>query len=131
MSYQTQKVAIESRFNTQWAGRTPVRYPNSRFTPTDGTTFVDFEVVGGHPSRSLGEDPIFRDYGSIAIKIHIPKGVGSGQAYTLADQAAAIFRDAQFSSITCYAPRPPVAVGVNEEWYVVAVTIPFHWDGTY
>jgi hypothetical protein len=131
MSYHGQKVAIESRFNTQWAGNTPVKYPNTRFTPSDETAFVEIEVVGGQPSRSLGDDPIFRDYGSIVVKAHIPKGIGSGPAFTLADQAAAVFRDAQFSSITCYAPEPPMPLGVIEEWYVVVITIPFHWDGTY
>lgn len=131
MSYQAEKIAIETRFNTSWNGLTPVHWENDRFKPDANTAFVELDIVGGSATRSLGGDVgsrLFRNYSNIVIKVYVPKGEGAGRAVGLIDSAIAIFRDAIFSGIVCYAPEPPDTLGEISEWYVVATRIPFHRD---
>jgi hypothetical protein len=132
MSYAQERIDIESRFNTQWAGTTPVIYENTRERPTAETAFVELDIVGGDSSRSLGDNPIHRGYSSIVIKIFIPKGRGMKQGYQLADQAAAVFRDQRFgtagSTISCFPPSPPQKSGMVEQWETLTVVIPYYRD---
>ena len=128
MGYQTGRAAIETRFDTQWADATPIKWGNQRFTPTPGTTFVEFDVVPSGSWRSLGADsPLHREIGVIVIQIYVPKNKGMGPALTLADTAAAIFRDQQFDpGITCRQPRPPFSIGEKGEWHVTVLEIPYY-----
>jgi hypothetical protein len=128
MSYTQERIDIESRFNAQWAATTPVLYENTGQRPPAGTPFIELKIVGGNPSRSLGENPVHRGYGYIVINIFIPRGQGMKPGYLLADQAMAIYRDAKFNGISCYAPTPPIPLGEIEQWQGLSVSVPFYRD---
>lgn len=129
MSYTQERIDIESRFNAQWADATPVVYENTGSRPSAGVSWVELKIVGGDPSRSLGENPVHRGYGYIVINIFIPRGQGMKPGYQLADQAMAVFRDQRFGSgISCYAPTPPVPFGEVEQWVGLSVSVPFYRD---
>jgi hypothetical protein len=126
MGYEAEQVAIESRFESQWAGRTPVAYPNVPFSKPNASPWVRLTVMSG--SAFLAGIPrYFRHPGVIDIQVFVPEGVGSKDALLLADQAAAVFRVASFNGVVCRTPYV-VPAGTNDGWYQVNVSVPFQRD---
>jgi hypothetical protein len=131
MGFASAQISIESRFNSNFAG-CPVQYENVPYTPIPGTTFCTLEIVESYSQRAdIGTtNPFHRSFGSIIVNFHLPLDVGTNQGRVLADTAAAIFRDQDFSGITC---RSPVVrnIGEVEGWYIVNMTCPFFYNEVY
>lgn len=137
MSFQDERAAIESRFASAWASTTKVRYENVEFAePKDRTAWVSFNIITGDGRQiTLGDNAVHRLPGVIVIQVFTVKDGGTAQARTLADQAAAVFRQAEFSSgnsgrILCRTPSI-LSVGVRDGWYQLNVKIPFIRDVFY
>ena len=102
MSHTAQNAAIRSRFHTSWGTDPPVKYENADFTPPANATFVELDIVDGPQAPvSLGNTTLYRNFGIISINIYVPLNIGTAAINGYADTIAAIFRGAQFSSISC------------------------------
>lgn len=126
--YEQELKDIEVRFDANFSS-CPVKYPNSNYRPVANETFCELIVSNIDSQRaSIGEDsPLHRNHGVIIANIHVPKGTGTHIARRYADAAADVFRDTQFSGITCRSPEVR-DVGDVESWYVVSMMCAFFRD---
>jgi hypothetical protein len=128
LTYEAERLAIETRFNASWATATEIAWDNVEYTPTQGTDFVRLTIIDGDSSQvSLGNSPLHRSIGIIDIGIFVSLNSGTASARGYADRAAAIFREAQFSGILCRSPAI-YRIGENDGWFQYNVTVPFHRD---
>lgn len=128
MSFSAEEADIKTRFSTAWGSTTTVSYPNEAFTEPTNEAWVRLSVLGGSAQQiDLGDSATFRNLGVIVIQVFVPTDSGVVEAMGHADTAAAIFRRASFSGITCRAPAVR-RVGVDDSgtWYQVNVEIPFY-----
>ena len=121
MTYAAERAAIETRFRDAWSA-TPVAWPNVPFTPP-ATAWVRFRLLSGAASNETLANGVAYP-GIIDIGVFVPEGVGTGQAATLADDAAAIFSNQRFSGVTCGAAYA-IPVGESDGWHQVTVTVPY------
>jgi hypothetical protein len=127
MTFAAETIAIENKLSTTWT-TTPIAYENVDYEPTPGTPYIEIFVKTGESMHaSLGPKPIHRFSGVILINIYVEKSVGLAQAMTYADTLAAIYRDQQFSGITCRSPYIKKAGQVGE-WQVLSLIVPFLRD---
>ena len=134
MGYEAEKIAIEERFDStfgQAGGGDPAIlkcYDNIDFEPTDDTAWARLSIRPADGNQvGMGSTNVHRYSGVIFIQIFVPKSGGLGVAMQLADEAADIWRGAQFSGITCRTPRV-VNVGPDRDWYQVNVLTNFFRD---
>lgn len=138
MSYQLASSLMEARFESNWDGTLPVRWPNSRFkAPPDGAAFVTFDVQQAPENTqktSIGPTGRHRSTGLLVISLQMPadKGVGEGRGY--ADTIAAYFRGQSDTSgaVRVLYRAPSVSeVGPNSaSRYQIDVLVPVVWDYT-
>jgi hypothetical protein len=133
MSYEVARETLETRFNTQWASATKIRWQNvdDPTIPPANAAWVAFSILPG-ASTNVGvgaNAKLHRESGIIDIGIYVPRGTGSHAAVAYADTASAIFRDWDDASsgITCYSPYM-IILGPDEEYHHVSLTIPFRRD---
>jgi hypothetical protein len=126
--YEQELKDIETRFAANFTA-CRVKYPNSNFRPAANEKFCELIVSNIDSARaSIGVDsPLHRNHGVIIANIHVPKGTGTHIARQYADAAADVFRDSQFSGITCRSPEVR-DVGDVESWYVVSMMCAFFRD---
>lgn len=128
MSFSAAQLAIETRFNTNFTS-VDIKFDGVDYEATPGVTFAELKIINVDSRRAdIGTtNPLHRTDGLIIVNIHTKQNIGTKTGTDLADAAAAIFRDASFSGITC---RSPVVrnVGEVEKWYVVNMTCPFYRD---
>lgn len=136
MSYADERAAIEGRWATQWvtgspsAARTPTAYENVPLDPPADSPWVRLTVLNGEGQQISAGDPgsnTHRYAGVISIQIFTPGGQGTGQAKTLADAAAAVFRNVRFDSIYCRVPYVS-GTSLDGSWHQTNVTVPFWRD---
>jgi hypothetical protein len=136
MSFALERSAIEGRFSANWSGTSAdrVRYENVKFTiPTSGS-WVSLKIVNGG-ARVAGisaNNPLNRYQGLIIVDVFVPEDTGTETARGLADSAASIFRNVQFSSgasgtITTRVPTI-TPVGIVEGWYQLSMSVGYHRD---
>jgi len=129
MTAQADQIAIENRFGTLFTA-VQVKYANvDTFVPDDDETWCElFITIADSRRASIGDDDkLHRTTGVISVNVYVPKGTGTVNGKAIADTAAAIFRDAQFSGITCRSPAI-TDIGEVENWYVINMTVPFQRD---
>lgn len=131
MSFANAQITIENRFSTNFTG-CPISYPNVPYHPEPGTTFGKLEILETWSQRAdIGtNNPLHRSYGLIVVNFHLPLNTGTNAGRTLADTAAAIFRDKSFSGITCRSPLVK-NIGEVEGWYIINMTCNFYFDQIY
>lgn len=138
MTATAQNIAIESRFSANFTAY-PVKYENVDYIPTPGQAWVEVLVEDMRVERAsvgTGLDALMRHHGLISINIYLPQNTGAAVGRGAADTIATIFRDAQFSGITCLEPRirnigSPMTSTTQEpkeSWFVVNVATPFYRD---
>jgi hypothetical protein len=134
MTYVLERNTLQTRFNTQWAAATKIKFANvdDSSIPPKNAAWVEFSILTGE-SDNIGVGTtsvkLHRAMSIIDIGIFVPKGGGVAAADVYADTAAAIFRnwsDAT-SGIVCYSPYKTV-VGESGEYFQINVTIPFRRD---
>lgn len=137
MSFELEAELIESEFNTAWGSTTPVQWDNVDYNPTAGTSYVTFTVVNGNTNIAGigGSSNMHRIRGLISINVYTALNTGSRSGRVLADQAAAIFREAQISNsdsssaeeMTIFCGAGNITrLGKVEDWFVYNVTVPFY-----
>ncbi|MDF1685360.1 MAG: phage tail terminator-like protein [Parvibaculaceae bacterium] len=130
MDYNDAAAAIQGRFQTQWAGATDVGYDGHDFTPPEDANSVRLTIVDGAGfNRSIGSpgSNLVRYAGSILVQIFVPGGEGAKTVRGLADDVAAIFRNATFDGVRCGISQ--VQGRVEEPPFLQwTLSIPFQWD---
>jgi len=127
MSFVTLQTAIENKFATGFTSY-PIKWQNVNFNSDAHDIFVDFQIAEGETIRaSIGTHPLARTVGVISANIYLRQNVGTVVGRTIADQIAAIFRDSQFSGVTCMMPTVR-NLGAHEGRYIVNVSTQFHYD---
>jgi hypothetical protein len=128
MTFAAAQIAIEARFDTNFTACAK-KFENVNYEPKPDVNFAELHVVEADNRRvDIGtNNPLHRTYGTISVNIYTAKHIGSNTGRTLADTAAAVFRDASFSGITC---RSPLVrnVGEIEDWYVINMSCEFFRD---
>lgn len=127
MSFEAAQIAIESRLAANFTAY-PIKWQNVVFDEETESIFVDLQVKEHDSERaSLGPNPLHRSLGIISINVYVPENSGTATGRGIADDLAAIFRDASFSGIIC---RSPVVrnIGSYEGHYVINMSVPFHRD---
>lgn len=127
MSFKNETLYIEQRFASGFTACT-VKYSNVDYLPAAGIAWCELHVLASDSIRaSIGDTALHRSTGVISINFYEPRNTGTAAGKHKADLAAAVFRDAQFNSITC---RSPVITEVGEvnEWYVINMTVPYYRD---
>lgn len=136
MSWDDERSAVEQRFSASWGDTTPVRYENVKWVePTDGE-WVALSIQGAGANQiSLNVSALVRFDGLISVQVFAKENTGTRVIRNLAEQAASIFRRADFSKdssgrIVCQIPWIK-AVGTKNGWYQVNVIVPYHRDALY
>lgn len=127
---KTAQSAILSRFQTQWADRTPVAYPNVDFTPPDDEPWVRLDIVWGEASpATMGATRRNTLPGVIFINVFHAPGEARGAAHALIDAARDIFNRVEFSGVRCDVPSGPEPVrGGDKQWDQVVTRVAFTVD---
>jgi len=133
MTPNAERQAIESRFQTAWAlaypapSAIPVAYENFPFRPT--ATQIEwaelFVIHNNEQNISMGGAATgYRRHGIIQVNIYVKKNSGAKRFRDLLESAAVIFRNTEFSSITCRAAEIN-QLGDSDIWYKASVSISF------
>lgn len=134
MSVVDERESIGELFDLQWAERTPVEWPNTKFDPVEGGKYIRFHVVRGNADRlEIGSDrKTRRQYGRVLIQVLVPRGTGDREALTLCDEVETIFRtNGQVTtSEGRLLFREPVSrpIGSEGAFHQHNVTIPYLYD---
>lgn len=134
MSAVDERQTIGNLFDQHWAGRTPVEWPNTKFDPVEGMSYVRFHVVRGNADRlEFGSDrKTRRQYGRVIVQVLVPRGTGDRDALVLCDQIEAIFRtNGQLTSAEGRLLfREPVSrpLGSEGAFHQHNVSIPYLYD---
>lgn len=128
MSFADAQLAIETRFYNNFTS-CPIKYENIGYNPQSDISYVELFVVETNSRRAdIGtNNPLHRTDGAISVNVYTAKYIGTKTGRTLADTAAAIFRDASFSGIICMSPLVR-NVGESGDWYVTNMTCEFYRD---
>lgn len=134
MTFATDLDIIRGRFLSQWSAPnvTTLMAEQPEQTISPSVTFVRFSILPDETVRmSGGPGGKIATYGMVWLQIFLPKGRGTKDAYVLADQFAAIFRE-------WASPTGPVTVkfkleqvtaqpsGTTEkEYFSVKVVVPY------
>jgi len=98
MTYQTERAAIETYLNTQWAGATAIGFDRQSFTPAANTIAL-FIQNGQTVQGSIGRASNRIEYVGLAqILIFTEAGKGSAAWRGYAETLEGIFRNARITS---------------------------------
>jgi len=87
---------ILSLFDTQWANRTSVKFPNAEdelFPPPDSATWISITPIYKGSKPTLGMIKKYQHNGFILFTIYAQKGSGTGDFSDYALEVSKIFRD--------------------------------------
>lgn len=136
MSVPDVAAAIRTRLDDNWSA-TPIAWPNKPDVKPNPKApwirltilpaFADFVGMAAVGNRR------FRDEGIAIITVFVPEGEGDGQALTLAEAAAAIFRGVVADGVHyvgTIGETPQVRPGFNDNagWFLVPVHVPWFAD---
>jgi len=132
MTLETERIAIETRFNDLWLNEdspptalTRVGFSSHGFKPTEDGDSVRLTIMNGRAETVSAGSPganLVRNSGIIVIEIFSPGGKGEETIRPLAETVIGIFRNVDFGGIRCRAPylvaqleEPPFLI-----WKIVA-----------
>ena len=140
MGTEALNITIENTFEVKWAKETPICIDNIDFDPPT-TSWVKLEIWDGKSNKkSLGVDvQLRRSLGTVFITIYTPTNKGSRPARILVDKVKSIFRDLVVNQVTFYEgdvtrigekyySSGVAKVSATDQWYQMAVAIPFKYD---
>jgi len=126
--------AIASRFDDQWADRTPVAYEGADFDPPKDAPWVRFDIVWGDGfietmgGTGRGKN---RLVGIAQAIVFVPRGQGTGELEELADTVRDAFNRIEVASVRFDAPSGPKPSGERApEWLSRLVDCPFEVEET-
>lgn len=139
MSFETERIAIETRFQTQWltgspaALRTPVGMPGHVFTPPEGESSVKLSILNGAGFNMSMGDPgsnLVRYAGLLTINILTPGGLGTKAARDLADLIQPIFTNWR-SGTLLFRTMNTGPADETQPFYMLPVSFAFERDETH
>jgi hypothetical protein len=130
MSFSTVIRDIEARLVANWATTVIDINPNVDFeTPAHDDAYIKLRVFNESTNRvNVGQPGIHRTRGTIIVQVFTPLNSGTRLAMTHGDTIAEIFRDVQFSGITCREAHIE-DIGEFEGRWQTNIVVPFFWDG--
>lgn len=129
MSFAAEGTAILNRIMTQWAGATPISWPNVNFTPAAGQSHVRVTIRNGTSLQPyIGKHSKRRSVGVVFGEVMVPENTGDGSARGLADDFAALFRDVRVSGITFGEPSARQSTLQEKPWFRWLVEVPYYRD---
>ena len=124
MGYEQERIDIESRLSANWT-TTDIAWDNVAYIPTPGTAWIRCTILpGSAEGLAFGKDTEVEYLGLIDIGIFTPKDTGSNTARQYADTLAALFHMEDFGTVECDEASIQ-NLGINEDWYHIALTVPF------
>lgn len=134
MSYETERVNIETAFRASWGSTTTIQTENKDFTPPASGAWVVLTILRGQSEvvgLSGGNSRRYRHPGVLQIDVVIEQAKGTKVVLDLCDTVAAIFRGKRISGIVFLAPEGPTRIDEPETSRLrFAVSIPFYRDTT-
>lgn len=130
MNQESAEKAIEGRLQNNWGTTVIDINPNVDFSaPSADESFIKLNIINRKRIRkNIGSyEPVYRQHGSIIIKIHTPKNKGTRLGKSYGDTIAAIFREQKFDCIICREATVD-AVGEFDGRWITNVVIFFYWD---
>ena len=130
MTYASELVLLQTRFNTGWNNITPVHWPNAEFESKGKEEWVRFRILNEVSNQAAiggNNQHLYRYPGFVSIIVFVKPNIGSARALFLADTIDDIWRGADFSGIKMGVPSIN-PVGVVEGMYQVNVLCPFYRD---
>lgn len=133
MSWAAVHSAIRTRFETEWAGRTPAQMPKVKFDKPEDSAWVRLAIQPASSNWASMGDPgnnVERNRGQVTLQIFTPSGEGEGEMLELIENARAVYHSwcDTVSGVRFEVPSYPVDVGVSGKWYQVNVIAPFRFD---
>lgn len=139
MSYAAEANAIRSRFSAEWGATTPIAWPNKKFDPLktdagvarDPAPWVRFSILPADADQTTigaAGGRTFRHDGTVTVQVFVPDNEGDGEARTLAELAAAIFRGITVSGIRFGAPYVTAPGNDGAGWYQLTAWCPYSRD---
>lgn len=137
-SFVQARNALAVAFQTSWATtepNVPIAWPNVPFDP-DGSPqrdngFVQVAFVPGdgpQASTSGGSTgKLMRQVGNYIVTVFAPKNTGEARGWELAGKAADILRAQPISGFVMGGANS-LGATEDDEWFVVPISVPFHWD---
>lgn len=129
--FTTQQSEIRTRFNSIWANRTPVDFPNKKFTqPSPPAPWCRFRVTNGDSVRTTigASTNNYRHLGIIYVQVFIPDDSDVNVGYALAETAADTFRDWGGATVQCRTPNIKEIGSDGSGYFQINVSIPFRRD---
>jgi hypothetical protein len=129
MGHAAIRGAVEAYLAASWSA-TPIAYDNVEFNPPVDGRYLSVTVDPGRTEvKGLGQPPLHRHEGQIVIRCMVPKGIGSAEALSMADQIAALFRHRTIGEARTRAASVSLEGGSFDD-YQATVSIPFWWEET-
>lgn len=135
MGFETAYNEIRTKFNTDWAARTPIAWPNVQYTPPDNKSYWGTFTIVEAPEQdsgtqiSLGATTNANRYaGVIIIQLFAPLNVGDKQILTYADAALNILGNWNGVTVRCRRGTIKNIGSDGQGWYQVNVRVPFIRD---
>ncbi len=130
MSYDSQRNAIQARFNTGWKAvypAIPIVFDNLRADKA-ANGYVALHILNGQAAlASMGAQRLMRYPGVISVDIFTPVEQGMKPIDLYADTIDAIFRAQSFNGITCRASARR-DLGREESYWRANLSFPFFRD---
>lgn len=131
MSTLIENNELRTRFNTVWASRTPVAWPNIPFTPpSPQSEWCRFSIVEGESRQTTfgATTNNFRTPGTLFVQLFDKPGAGDADILQRADEVAGIFRNWCGTNVRCRVPTIRAIGDTSDGWYQVNVSVPFVRD---
>jgi len=107
MSYETERVIVQTAFVNAWGSLTPVQYDDEDFTAPEDQVWCRVSILNGEAqNRSVGApgSNVIRHVGVVAIQVHVPTGAGQVGFTTYAEAIEAAFRNRTIENVRFLVP---------------------------
>lgn len=89
-------------FQTQWAARTPIQFPNAsddEFPPASNSTWISVTPIYKGAKPTLGTIKKYQHNGFVLFTIYVQKGAGTGEISDYMLEVSKMFRDKIINNI--------------------------------
>jgi hypothetical protein len=131
MNFNQAEASIRKYFNAQWAGLTPIAWPDTNFVPPSGETWVRFncqEINGEQSTMGSPGSNRFRHSGIITIQVFQPQGQNSRDARVKATAAIAAFMGVENEGILFFNVQGRQLGNDGQGYYQINVLASFRYD---
>lgn len=132
MNFNEAEAEIRNFFDTGWNNLTLVAYPDVKFTPPSGATWVRFNCQENEGRQVSMGDPgnnRFRHFGIVTIQVFASQGNAGRDARVKAAAALALFMGAQTPNGITFTESFPRQIGNDENgYYQINVSASFWYD---